>query len=147
MSPSSTNDAPVTAVPRVKDDAQNVYPSDMADVRLGQVISGLTAGAKAIREAVSRHHPGGPMRQSLDLDEHPGHWLTRPQVMDASNAASTVERILRELDGRIDPRCKGNVKGSYGPPDGEWCRCDLRRGHEGEHECKHTRDSDLLRDA
>lgn len=113
---------------------------DDVNLRLGRVLSGLSAGARSIREAVKHASPPGPMRQALDTEEHEGHWLTRQQVYDAIGAASTIEAILREIEARMDPRCKGSVKGSYGPPDGEYCRCDLPRGHDGDHECQHIRE-------
>jgi hypothetical protein len=110
-------------------------------VRLGRTLSGLEAGAKAIRAAVAQASPPGPLRQPLDLIEHEGHWLSRPQVMAAINAASDIEQIVRRLYVRMDPRCKGTLgqRPSWMSPDQyDPCRCTLPRDHEGDHACEHT---------
>jgi hypothetical protein len=108
-------------------------------VRLGRVLAELEAGAKAIRRGVRAGSPPGALRQPLDEDEHDGHWLTRRQVMDAINAASEVESIIRRLYVRMDPRCKGEL----GFDDGRGrCRCVLPRDHEGrDHACDHEGDT------
>lgn len=80
------------------------------DVRLGAVLAGLTLACRSARDAVKQASPPARQRQSLDGDEHDGHWLTRKQVLEASRAASELDRILREiqaraasLSGRSDP--------------------------------------------
>lgn len=82
------------------------------------------------------------LRQPLEPEvEHDGLWLTRRQVMDAINAASTVEQVMARLYVRMDPRCQGKLgdRPSYLSPD-QWdaCRCIRPRDHDGEHECEHT---------
>jgi hypothetical protein len=113
---------------------------DDARLRLGQVLVGLSAGARAIRDAVAVASPPGSPRQALDEEEHVGHWLTRPQVKAAIDAAAEVEAIVRRLRVRMDPRCKGTLgeRPSWMSPDQfDPCRCTLPRGHDGDHECEH----------
>lgn len=73
-----------------------------ADVRLGAVLAGLTLASRVIRDTVKQASAPTAMRQSLDGDEHEGHWLTRKQVYDAVQAAAELERIWREVSLRVD---------------------------------------------
>ncbi len=71
------------------------------DVRLGAVLAGLTLASRVIRDAVRQASPPTTLRQSMDGEEHAGHWLTRSQVYDAVQAAAEIERIHRALAERV----------------------------------------------
>ena len=117
-----------------------ILPDD-DPLRLGKVLSELQVATAAIRRAMQVASPPGPMRQPLDLEEHDGHWLTRPQIKTLGDAAMDIEAILRRLQVRMDPRCKatlGERPGWMSPDQYEACRCTLPRDHEGEHACEHV---------
>lgn len=115
--------------------------TDDPNLRLGRVLAQLESAAKSIRDGVRAASPPGPLRQPLDSDEHEGHWLTRPQVKDAIDAAATIEAIVRRLYVRMDPRCQGTLgdRPSWmGVDQFDPCRCVLPRDHDGAHACEHT---------
>lgn len=110
------------------------------EFRLAILLTSLEDAAKTIRRGVAQASPRGPLRPPLDLLEHEHHWLTRPQIKRAIDAASEIETVVRELRVRMDPRCQRTIgsRPSWMSPDQyDPCRCRLGRSHEGDCWCEH----------
>jgi len=67
-------------------------------------------------------------------------------AMDAaesvSAAAASMNRAVNQASVVLDPRCRGTLgrRPDWMSPDQyDPCRCDLTTGHDGPHECEHTR--------